>query len=284
VSAKNRLRSTFARYIGGIFICLLVSLLGLASCGKKQEQTEAGNDTYQDWQKYTYGHFVIHFSPNSRYLADKAGFARAYERFLTEISEMLDVPIPPTEDKIDLYVYSSLSELRNITGQEASFHDDSTIYWSSMRPSGYELTKFLMAKDGIPKGVHHVLSEGLANLLDFSGINYHDRTNRLVNSGKFVSLADLGDNAIFDTLGSKIQRSESASLTGFIMSAYGLERIIMLNASFDDWNTTIEALFNMDSKKFEDDWLKFARENSDNPAGTIENDTTQKVRIDIDGK
>jgi hypothetical protein len=125
------------------------------------------------------------------------------------------------------------------------------------------------------------MNEGIPHLLDFSGINYHDKTNRLVNSGKFVGLADLGDNNRFDSLAFPVKRSESASLCGFIMYNYGNERLFMLWKSSVDWQRSIETIFQTPLDEFEKKWLDFARANTQTPEGTTENDSVQDLRMII---
>jgi len=260
----------------GLVIGLLAIGLIFSSCGEKKIETET--PVYEGWSKYTYGHFVIHFSPTTRYAADKAGLARAFERFLTEICNILEMPVP--EGEIGLYVYANGSEAKKLTGREAPFSDDSTIHWAGLHPYGYQLTKFLLHKKGIQPGQFTVLNEGIANLLDFSGFNYHDRTNRLYNSGRFVGLSVLGDNDAFDSLSGYASRSESASLTGFIMYTYGVDRLMMFHSSLTGWEEAIEALFHEDMDKLEQSWLDFARQQSNDPKGTVENDSTYKLRIE----
>jgi hypothetical protein len=192
---------------------------------------------------------------------------------------MLEMPVP--EGKIYLYIYGNPNDAKELVGRETPFSDDSTIHWSGLYPYGYQLTKFLLSKKGMPPSRYHVINEGLAFLLDFSGFNYHDRTTRVVNSGQFLGLSDLADNEIFDTLPSYTQRSEAASLMGYIMFGYGMEGISMLSSSLTDWNESIEVLFHMETDVFEKSWLDFAREHSYDPEGTIENDTTYKKRIQL---
>lgn len=274
LSPINRKRSVL------VLSCLLFGLLLALSCGKNETRTET--DQYEGWTKYSYGHFIMNFSPTSRYSAKKASVAKGFERFLTEICEMLEMPVP--EDKIYLYVYSGGGEAKTITGRDVPFSNDTAIHWAGLRPYGYQLTKFLLAQKGVPQSKYHVLNEGIANLLDFSGINYHDRANRSVNSNKFVRLIELGDNDVFDTMGGYIQRSESASLAAFIMFGYGPDRLFMLSASLADWKESIETLFQMEIDQFEESWLQFALEHSLDSLGTMENDSTYKVRIEVNGQ
>ncbi len=265
---------------GILLIVLLIGLFLVNSCGKDEPETAAVD--YEGWTKYSYGHFIIQLAPTSRFLGDKAALARAYERFLTEICDMLEMPVP--EDKIYLYVYGSRGDAMNMTDIDAPYSNDSAIHWEGYYPYGYQLTKFLLAKRGLAGGRYKVLNEGIAYLLDFSGANYHDRTNRMYNSGQFVGVIRLGDNMAFDTLKAPVRRNESASLVGFIMFSYGLDRLFMLNSSLATWKESIETLFQMEVDVFEKSWLDFAREYSTDPEGTMESDTTQKIRIDLDGQ
>lgn len=260
--------------LGGM--CLVVLLL--AGCGgEKEESIKVDPSLYQDWQEYTYGHFDFFISPHSQYIADKAKLARNFERFITEICQVLEMPVP--EDQITLYVYAIGTEDRDITGRQTPFSDDSTIHWGAKYPYGYELTKYLLRKRGFEPGQFEVINEGIPFLLDFSGINYHDKTNRHVNSGSNISLEDLGDSQKYDSLDFPTKRAQSASLCGFIMYNYGLDRLFMLAESSVDWRRSIETIFQMPLEDFEQTWYVFARENSNDPDGLVEDDPVQDLKV-----
>jgi len=268
-------RTSRGRITVAAIACILVGLLILAACGKKESEIDPSK--YAGWKLYSYGHFNIHYDPRSSWGPKMADLARGYERFLTEICGILEMPVP--EEKIELYIYVPGPEGKEITGRTLPFSTANSIHWDALYPYGYQLTKFLLAKKGIEPGNFHVMNEGVPHLLDFSGINYHDKTNRLVNSGKFVPLAELGDNNRFDSLAFPIKRSESASLCGFIMYNYGLERLFMLWKSSVGWQRSIETIFQSPIDEFEKKWLEFARANTKSPEGTMENDSVQDLRM-----
>ncbi len=273
-------------------VTVLVAMFVLLSCGKKNEpksegttaappQTQAvaetpapttGSSPYEGWERYTYGHFIGHFSPNSPFLARKSELVMAYDRFLAEICDILELPTP--EGKIHLFVYSSPMEAEDITGQSPPFMNDSSIHWAVTSAYGYQLTKYVMAKNGIKPGRYDVVYEGIAHLLDFSGVNYHAATARLMDSGRFVSAVDLGDNRIFDTLNPFVKRAESASFVGFIMFEYGTDKVFAMNKSQEFWVDTIEALFQKPFNIFGKEWTMFARSHSVDSADVNEGSGT----------
>lgn len=264
-------------YISIACLCLLAMII-MSGCGKKESETAKIDPAkYKDWQKYTYGHFEFMISPHSTYASDKAKLSKNYERFLTEICSILEMQVP--DDKIKMYVYALGMEDRDITGRQTPFSDDSTIHWGNKYPYGYELTKYLLRKRGYEPGQFKVIDEGIPFLLDFSGFNYHDKTNRYVNSDSLISLADLGDNQKFDSLNFVTRRAESASLCGFIMYNYGDDRLFMLAESSVDWRKSIETIFQMPLEDFEQTWLNFARQNANDPDGTIDNDPAQDLKV-----
>jgi len=264
-----------------IGLVLLVAILGaaliLSSCGKKEEAIDVSK--YSAWKLYAYSHFNIHYDPRSSWSGKMADLARGYERFLNEICAILEMPVP--QEKIELYIYVPGPSAEELAGRKLPFSTANSIHWDALYPYGYQLTKFLLAKKGIEPGDFQVLNEGIPHLLDFSGINYHDKTNRLVNSGKFIGLAELGDNRRFDSLAFPIKRSESASLCGFIMYNYGNERLFMLWKSSVDWQRSIETIFQTPLDEFEKKWLDFARANTETPEGTVDNDPVQDLRMII---
>lgn len=273
-----------------IAVALLIGLFVLSSCGKKSEQkadetTEAEaqspapppqqtqeSSPYDGWERYTYGHFVGYFSPQSPFIKRKGEVVTAFDRFLGEICDLLELPEP--EGKIYLFVYSSPMEAEAITGRSTPFMDDSAIHWGVTSAYGYQLTKFVLAKNGIKPGRYDVVYEGIAHLLDFSGINYHAATARLIDSGRFVSLVNLGDNRIFDTLNSFVKRAESASFVGFVMFEYGTDKVFALNKSQEFWVETVEAIFQSPINIVGKRWMNFARAHSVDSTAVIDENGT----------
>ena len=275
-AGRGRRRRRFLIAIGA---AAALSMLLLAACGKKEETQKAAPappDPYATWSRYTYGHFVARFSPASLYLNRKGELTKAYERFLTEICGMLEMPVP--EQKIQLYVYRDRLEAQEIMGEVAPTVTDSAIHWDGSYAYGYQLTKFLLAKKGVQPGRFDVINEGIPHLLNYSGFNYHAVLTQLVDSGGYVPLLTLGDNAVFDTLRFKVKQSESASLCGFIMFNFGLDPLLKLAQSRDDWKASIEISLKLKADVFETSWLKFAREHGGDTSAVFEEvvDTTQK--------
>jgi hypothetical protein len=283
-------------------IVFLISLFVLLSCGKKSEQkanetTEAEpqsqaqqpeqpqqqqeqqqqqlsqeSSPYADWERYTYGHFVGYFSPQSPFIDRKGQVVTAFDKFLAEICDILELPEP--KEKIYLFVYATPMEAESITGRSTPFMDDSAIHWAVASAYGYQLTKFVLAKNEIKPGRYDVVYEGIANLLDFSGINYHAATAKLIDSGRFVSAVDLGDNRIFDTLSNYVKRAESASFVGFIMYEYGTDKVYALNKSQEFWVETVEAVFRTPINIFGKRWMNFARAHSVDTGAVVDDSAT----------
>lgn len=255
-------------------LAVLVGLM-LISCGPDDPKIDKSH--YQDWLKISAEHFNIYISPQSSWLERKDELAVGYDRFLTGICDILEMPIP--EDKIDLYVYTLGPKVKEITERDLPFSTDSEIHWGGLYPYGYQLAKFLLNKKGIKPGQFDVLNEGVPHVLDFSGFNYHDKTIRYYNSGMLTGVLDLGDNDKFDSLDFAIRRAEAASLSGFIMFNYGLPRMLMLWKSSVDWKKSIETIFQLPVDEFEQNWLAFARSQCSDPDGTVEDDPAVDVRI-----
>ncbi|MCK5128053.1 MAG: hypothetical protein KAR42_17485 [candidate division Zixibacteria bacterium] len=260
---------------------ILVSLfilcgVGLISgCGEREPEIDMSQ--YDSWLKYDYGHFSFRVSPTSEYAENISVLAKNYERFLKDLCAYLEMPVP--EGKIRMYVYTAGNEDKTITGRQTPFSDDSTIHWGNKYPYGYELTKFLLRKRGFEPGQFNAINEGIPFLLDFSGLNYHDKTNRRVNSDLFFGVEALGDSQKFDSLDFVGRRAESASLCGFIMYNYGLDRLFMLAESSVEWRRSIETIFQLPLDEFEKSWIEFARENSNDPEGLVDDDPVKDMRI-----
>lgn len=260
---KLKIRTSVAIIIGILLLTLI------SACGSGG-QDKADAEKYKDFTRYTYGHFDIYFSPKTGWLGHKDEIARGYERFLKEICENLEMPVP--QDTIKLYIYTTSRSEDSIAGGKIPFSTDKAIHWAGYYPYGYELTKFLLRRRGIEPGQFHFINEGVPNVFDFSGLNYHDKTNRIINSGMLTPLVDLGNNDIFDTIPFTRRRAESASFAGFLIYNYGLDRLFMLWNSKLPWKESVETIFQIPIDEFQEMWKKFVRQFTDDPEGTIEND------------
>ncbi|MEE9441524.1 MAG: hypothetical protein V3V99_02510 [candidate division Zixibacteria bacterium] len=269
-----RYRFIDKKIIAYLFLFVL-ALLFFGGC--EEEESENLIPKYQDWAIKGHGHFIFHISPKSRWTAKYKEISEGYEKFLREICVLLEMPIP--NDTIHMYIYNPGKEAKEITGRETPWSNNTEIHWGDKYPYGYELTKFLLRKKGIKDGKFKAMNEGVPFLLDFSSKNYHDKTNRRFNSGTLVSLSGLGDNNKLDSLDFATRRAESASFCGFIMFNYGLDRLFMIHQTSADWKDAIETIFQMPIERFEQLWLDFARENSNDPEGLVEDDPDPDMRI-----
>ncbi len=255
-----------------VLAIVMIGLLLMAACGGGQEEESAKssvkNDAYANWLTIEHGMFRLHISPTSRFASNSDILAEAYNRFLLEIAGILEVDIP--RDTIDLFVYAPGPEALKIAGQPTPFHFGHEIHWGGLYPYGYQLTKYMLDKGGYPPGRFKVINEGIPHLLDYSGRNYHDITNRIVNSGVFVSLDLLGKNTIFDSLDYRIKQAESASLCGYLMFNYGVDRLFLIMQSEMDWQPTLERIVQLPFDEIETDWLRFARQESDSANARFE--------------
>lgn len=259
-----------------LLLCGLI--LTFSACDDGPDIDRSG---YDNFVRYEHGLFIFYISPKSKWLKQKESIGRSYGRFLGQLCELLEMPIP--DDKITMYIYNNMLECREITGQDSPFSFKREIHWGGGYPYGYQLTKFLLEQKGVGVGQFDVLNEGLAHLLDFSGFNYHDKTNRLNNSGMIVHIELLGDNLKFNELGFSERRSMSASLCGYLMYNFGLMRLLMLRESSAGWQRSIETIFQLPIDDMQNGWLLFAKQQANDPDGTTENDTIQDMRIEKDG-
>ncbi|MCP4566648.1 MAG: hypothetical protein GY841_03595 [FCB group bacterium] len=266
----------FSGKTGPASVALAILCFLMISCGADEPQVNT--DKYADWATYSSTHFNLHFSRQSSWLERQAELGQGYDRFLKELCSILEFPMP--KETIDLYVYTPGPETIEMLGdQKIPFSTENSIHWGGLYPYGYQLTKFLLGQNGIKPGDFEVLNEGVPHLLDFSGLNYHDKANRLNNSGQLTRLLDLGDNVKLDSLHFSTRRAEAASLCGFIMFNYGTPRLYMLWKSSVDWQKSIETIFQLPIDEFETNWLDFARGQCADPDGTVENDTIEDMRV-----
>jgi hypothetical protein len=60
---------------------------------------------------------------------------------------------------------------------------------------------------------------------------------------------------------------------------YGIDRLFMLWNSSIGWGRSVETIFQLPIDEFEKSWLDFARSQTEDPDGTVEDDTTRTMRL-----
>jgi hypothetical protein len=237
---------------------ILTALLGTAllitfACSKDEV---AKLPEYPGWLKYSYNHFVFHYPPECYWGRNMEEFSAAYERYLKEDCEYLEIFVP--DDTIHFYIYNNAEEGQKLTGRTLPFSTDNQIHWDRVSPFGLELARFLIRKMPVRMTDHKVLSDGLATLLDYSGYDYHHNAYSLVEINSFIPLDSLVNNESYNRADSLYRNWEAASLVAFITYNFGFNRFMLLWQSTASIPEGIKQFFNADMTRFEDAWLKFA--------------------------
>lgn len=234
-------------------ILALILLFSGFNCAKQEEETVPD---YAGWKTYSYKHFVFHFSEDNYWGRNMDRFSNAYERYLTENCDYLAIEVP--EDTIHFYIHDGPEAGKRLTGRELPFHTENEIHWDRMTPFGLELARFLIDKMGIRMTDFDFLYDGLAVLRDYSGNDYHHNTASLLELERLIPLDSLIDNESYARMNKKHREWEAASLVAFITYNFGINRFKMLWQSTATFEKSVQELFNMDLKTFEDKWLAFA--------------------------
>jgi len=223
-------------------------------CGEKEEPLPV----FPNWQKYSYRHFVFHYPPSSIFAKGIGDFAAAYERYLTEDCDYLAMEIP--KDTIHFYIHETPQSGQALTGRPLPYSTKNQIHWDGQSPFGLELARFLIRKMDIRMTDFRILYDGLATLLDYSDYDYHHNCISLTEINAFIPLDTLVNNESYARADSLYRNWEGASLVGFITYNFGVNRFKMLWQSTAAFDESVQQLFGVNLKRFEEGWLTFARQ------------------------
>lgn len=260
--------------VGILMMVILFSFLTIfIGCSGDKEETIP---YYDGWKTYSYKHFIFHY-PEGCYWGERmADFSNAYERYLVENCEFLAIEIPV--DTIHFYIHNSVEDGKKITGRDLPFHTEHQIHWGRRSPFGLELARYLIDKMGIRRTDFDFLYDGLAALRDYSNQNYHHNTIARLKLGKLIPLDTLIDNQSYARADTIWRVDESASLVAFITYNYGINRFKMLWQSAASFERSVQELFEMDIKSFEQSWLEFAELNYEGLPGERTVEDTSKTK------
>ncbi|HOD65288.1 MAG TPA: hypothetical protein PK186_01600 [candidate division Zixibacteria bacterium] len=243
-----------------IFLAVALGLV-LAACqsDKKETSPSAADDPYAGWKTYTNGTLRVHYPEGHPMAAHVEEMAHVFPALMRRDAQFFQVPVPT--DTIEVYFYTGVGHGHKITGTYYPYADTSVIHF--WLPSNYgPIMAQLMLKrwyPGEPK--FRFLKHGVRALLEFAGVNYHQRTQELIDSGKFVSLAELAADTASDdypdTESEQIRRALGASFVDFLVVHEGIRAFGMMYSSPLPFDSTVQRMFSVSADSLQQLWLNF---------------------------
>ncbi len=235
---------------------LLAILMGCE--GKKSEPTPIAAPKYVDWTKYTYRTFTYHFRKDASWRTDMEQYAQAFEKALDSHCEFLGTERP--EGPIEVYIYNTPSEAREILGREVPCIVGDTIHWDRLlTPHGAVIMMYLL-NDWPPGPTNHeFLYEGLVTLRDYSRRNFHQLAGMFLEEGRLIPIDSLGDSAAYLGHEKQVRSWQAASLVGFITLNFGVDRFKELWISTEPIDRAIKRILGLDTRQLENYWKDYIR-------------------------
>jgi hypothetical protein len=133
---------------------------------------------------------------------------------------------PP--EKIYMMMFPDKFEAERLLGRELPFASGDTVFYEIFAPLGQGIAE-LMLNRAAPGGCKFdFVNEGIPTLLDFSGVDYHERAIELFEDGKGYPMSELVDNEAYAKMPRDIRRQQAASFLGFLSYVYGPQPILGL--------------------------------------------------------
>lgn len=262
-------------------ICVLIgAILTFAGCSSEQPESESAQapDPYADWKTYTYNNFVIHYPeahPREQYVAE---MAQIFPALMRRDAQFLRIPAPT--DTIHVYYYTGVGHGDEITGTiYPHVADSATIHFWLPGNYGPLMAKLMILRWQNTEPRFEFLKHGLLALLDFTGVNYHEKTMTLIDLGKFIPLnelaADTSGDEYFETEPEKIQAAEAASFVDFLVFRYGSDALNAMYRADAPFDQVVQGMFSISVDSLETLWLNFVPQAA-NPEQLL--DTLQKTQ------
>ncbi len=213
---------------------------------------------YDNWETAQFDNLKIVY-PKGHLHADKMqDNAQLYKTVLRRNSQIFRLPEPT--DPIVLFYYTGFGQGQELANSEfPTARGDSIYYWSGNK---FGITAGIHTLNRWTKVItrHKMLYQGIIRLLDASGRNYHAMTLDLIDSSKYMPLDSLAVNERINFNAEATKTAQAASFIDYFIYKYGIDNFKLLYESQQPFDSTIQAICNMDIKSLEKEWLQVVRE------------------------
>lgn len=218
-------------------------------------QTATKEFLYDDWKTYTYKHIKIIYPPGHPLEDDLPAMASGYIKARDYIANFFRIREPA--ESLFIYYYTGVGQGREITGRHDQHVDGNILHFWLPGYYGTTLTEYLISKWQPQEPSFPFLKQGLMRLLDYSGIDYHERTLNNIDNGNFKSLAELAVDTTINVYDENIKSGMSASFIAFFVDSYGMDGLESLYLSEYSFEKSIDMLFKITPDSLQKDWLEY---------------------------
>ncbi len=250
---------------------LIAASLGLmvVSCGDKGEKKPSGeaataelemavgDDFFDDWKTYTYQNIRIVYPEDHPQGGFLENMAKGYVAAMARDCQFLGIEIPA--ETLTVYFYTGYGQGMSSTNQEYPFAipDKAVIHFWLPSFLGPTLMEYLLPRWQAGEPQFRFLKHGIIALLDYSGQNYHARTQGFAVDTGFIPLADLAVDTSVNVNEERHQTAEAASFVDFVVYYYGIDALKGLYTAEDSFEAAVDRVFKLPVADLEDLWLGF---------------------------
>jgi hypothetical protein len=251
--------------VGILGLVLMLCFVLPSGCSKSPETPKGkleklqGLEEYKGWKIYSYDRVKILYPENHPQEPYFKSICEGYERSANAIAGRLGMP--PFKDTLYIVFYSGFGQGRELSNHHWPYVEDEVIYF--WRPSyvGVTLADFMARRWSKTWPSRDIFHHGLRTFFDFSGQNYHARTEQLIDSNMFVPLESLAVSQEFVSDSERVYSAEAASLVAYILAADGPAKFKRLYEATGPFDSIVPAILGVSVDSLQSGWLDFMRRN-----------------------
>ena len=251
-----------------MLVALAIGLM-MISCGDKGEKKPAGDagtaevdmavgeDFFDDWKTYTYKNIRIVYPEDHPQTGFMEDMAKGYVAATEKDCQFLGIEIPA--ETLTVYFYTGYGQGMSSTNQEYPFAipDKAVIHFWLPSFLGPTLMQYLLPRWQAGEPQFRFLKHGIIALLDYSGQNYHERTQEFAADTGFIPLVELAVDTNVNFNEERHQTAEAASFVDFVVYYYGIDALTGLYTAEDSFEAAVDRVFRLPVGELEDLWLGF---------------------------
>jgi hypothetical protein len=245
------------------FLILIILSLVCWSCGSVPKEKSSPIDRllkldeYAGWQVVESSGVMLTYPPDHIHTESFASIANSYRNAANAIANRLHMR--PYADTIYVAFYTGYGQGREMTGEHWPHIKDGVIHFWQPSFAGMTLTDLLLQEWVENWPPHPIFYHGLRAQFDYRGINYHERTQTLMERDSFYTLIELAESTVIVSDSERVQTAEAASLIAYMLAYYGPEKLLSLCENESEFVDIVSQELNITLDSLQDAWLRFMR-------------------------
>lgn len=211
---------------------------------------------YSNWKKISHENVDIIYPPNHPHESSLQNVAEGFVRIGNQVSNFLRIPFPSTQ--ITIFYYTGFGQGRGWTGlKHPHIVGDTIHYWMPHRPA-LPMVDYLIGKWHSEPTRYEFLKHGLMRFLDYSGVNYHEKTLNMMDADSLVPLTQLYRDTTVQSYEYSPSSHEAASFIAFFVDSYGFASFNKLYQMQLPFDAAVKNICGISLDNLQTRWLHYA--------------------------